>query len=559
MLRLLIVDDEPIIADGLYDEFLGLSHLDLDVYRVYSGRAALELLDRTKIDIIISDIRMPGIDGLQLLERIRNSWPECKVIFLTGYKEFDYAYQAIQSGVVKYVLKTEGYVKVVEALEGVIGEIEKSLKQLHLVEHANLQLNEVSNLLQKDCMTAFLRGETIADTVLLQEWLDRAGMGLKADNPVLIATGKFDVLPVSLSYGEKTKLFYTLKLIAGQYLSPFIETAHMVDDHYKLIWFMQPKGLQEETSSVAGASSDMWDRTQMFVKNTLETIQMSCRETLGLTISFVLHSKPTDWNHIVRDTRVLDLLMDYRIGSGTEMLLTDQSVGMDQLQPSKPVILNYQVHANKYAELEHYLEKGQREPFRFLFQEITHSLFELTGKHYPQAQHIYYTVSLLFLSYVNRWNLHDNLPLMTDIHNLFRTEVHDSWEDAVQGLERVALLLFTFQEDEQNRRTDDTVTKIKKFIANHIQEDLSLVRLAELVYFNPSYLSRLFKQHTGLNVSDYIQEAKVKRAMELLRRNELKINDISEALGFGSASNFARSFKKLTGLSPLDFRDSTHR
>jgi two-component system response regulator YesN len=559
MLRLLIVDDEPIIADGLYNEFLEQIHLDLDVYRVYSGRAVLEFLDRTKVDIIISDIRMPGIDGLLLLERIRNSWPDCKVIFLTGYKEFDYAYQAIQNGAVKYLLKTEGYAKVVEAVEDVICEIEASLKQLFLVEHANLQLNEVSSLLQKDCMTALLRGETIADDALRQEWLDRAGMGLKSDYPILLAMGKFDALPMGLSYREKTKLFNALKLIAGQYLSPFIEAAHMVDDHYKVIWFMQPKRIQEETSSLEGASSDMWSRSQLFVKNTLETIQRSCWETLGLTISFVLHSKPTDWGHIVRDNRILDLLMDYRFGSGTEMLLTDQSVDMDKLQPYNPDILNYQVHANKYAELEHYLEKGKRESFRFLFLEITNNLSQLTGKDYPQAQQIYYTVSLLFLSYANRWNLHSNLPLMTDIHNLFRTEAHASWKDAVQGLERVALLLFTFQEDEQKRRTDDTVTKIKKYIANHMQEDLSLVRLAELVYFNPSYLSRLFKQHTGLNVSDYIQEAKVKRAMELLRRNDLKINDISEALGFGSPSNFARSFKKLTGMSPLDFRDSTHR
>src|SRR5690606_14704865 len=107
MYRLLIVDDEEIIVNGLYEIFRNIKDLDLDVYKAYSGEEAIEWLNRTRVDIVLTDIRMPGIDGLELLEIIHRSWPQCRVIFLTGYDEFEYVYKAIQHKAVNYILKIE--------------------------------------------------------------------------------------------------------------------------------------------------------------------------------------------------------------------------------------------------------------------------------------------------------------------------------------------------------------------------------------------------------------------------------------------------------------------
>ena len=81
MYTLLIVDDEAIIADGLYEVFQNLNSLELDVYKAYSGDEAMELLKKTRIDIVLTDIRMPGMSGLQLMEHIQNRWPKCKLYF----------------------------------------------------------------------------------------------------------------------------------------------------------------------------------------------------------------------------------------------------------------------------------------------------------------------------------------------------------------------------------------------------------------------------------------------------------------------------------------------
>ena len=94
MRRILIVDDEPIIVKGLLS-VLEDSGLDADLYKAYSGEEALAILADTRMDIVVSDVRMPGMDGLQLMEHINRDWPECRVVFLSGHSEFDSIYRAV--------------------------------------------------------------------------------------------------------------------------------------------------------------------------------------------------------------------------------------------------------------------------------------------------------------------------------------------------------------------------------------------------------------------------------------------------------------------------------
>jgi len=127
MYRLLIVDDEEIITDGLYEHFVKIVPDKLEVFKAYSGEEALSWLKRYRFDILISDITMPGMDGFALIEHVHRSSPGCKVILLTGYSEFDYVYKAIQMSNVRYLLKTEGYPKVTQTLCELMEQIDSPL------------------------------------------------------------------------------------------------------------------------------------------------------------------------------------------------------------------------------------------------------------------------------------------------------------------------------------------------------------------------------------------------------------------------------------------------
>lgn len=120
MYSVLIVDDEPHVLDALQSLLEEQSQFQLDIYRAESGRDALGIVTQINIDLIISDVRMPDIDGLQLLENAVKFRPFCKVMFLTAYPSFEYAYEGIRKGLISYVLKTESDAVLLEAIENAL-------------------------------------------------------------------------------------------------------------------------------------------------------------------------------------------------------------------------------------------------------------------------------------------------------------------------------------------------------------------------------------------------------------------------------------------------------
>ena len=125
MYRLLIVDDEPAIVEGLALLFSEVEGMDLDVMKAHSGLEAVAIAGTTKLDIVLSDIRMPGMNGIQLMDEIGRCWPSCRFVMLTGYDQFDYIYTAVQKRADAYLLKTEEDAVVVDAVRHIVAACEE--------------------------------------------------------------------------------------------------------------------------------------------------------------------------------------------------------------------------------------------------------------------------------------------------------------------------------------------------------------------------------------------------------------------------------------------------
>jgi len=162
----------------------------------------------------------------------------------------------------------------------------------------------------------------------------------------------------------------------------------------------------------------------------------------------------------------------------------------------------------------------------------------------------------MFLSYINRWHLTEKIAFKIGLSKLTRIDEHVTWSNAAEYLHRLAVIIFDLRNAEQENRAMDAVTRVQHYIHSHLKEDISLIKLAELIYFNPSYLSRLFKQVTGCTLSDYICDMRVKKAKELLEKDGLKIHEIASIVGYESSTYFARFFKKSTNMTPQEYRDA---
>lgn len=555
MYRLLIVDDEAIIADGLYEVFQSLKHLELDVYKSYSGSGALDLLNRTRIDIVLTDIRMPGMDGLQLLEKIHNSWPKCKVIFLTGYNEFEYVYSAIQYEGVSYLLKTEGYGKVINAVEKAILDIEKALKAEEILLRANEQLGTTVELLQKEYFSGIIRGEFSVNEIN-QRQFDELGIPFQVESNIIMLLGRMDDLPKGISYSEKSRQLYSIKLIAEQYFSSHLNSAHFIDENTNLIWLLQPN---KEKVSIEDENKLIWNNMITFIKGNVELIQATCKEAVGISLSFALDDSPVKWEEVSDRFSMLKMLLNYRIGEGAGMLLTDKSLLEKDLQLLEESSLE-KLHVKQFTLdiLGDYLDHGQKSDFNRILDELTNNLKEIKSIHFTPAQELYYSIALVFLSYINKWNLTEKIAFKMGLHKLMQIDGHETWNNAIEFLKNLGDVIFDIQDFEQKKRAQDAIRRVQKHISDNIHnpDELTLIKLADLVYFNPSYLSRLFKQVTGANISDYIWEVRIKKAKLFLEDASIKIHEVAEAVGYGSPTNFARFFKKFAGMTPQEYRDS---
>lgn len=551
MYRLLIVDDEAIIADGLTEVFRNLKEIELDVYEAYSATKALELLRTTRMDIVLTDIKMPGMDGLQLMDKIIENWPACRIIFLTGFNEFDYVYQAIKHEGVSYYLKTEGYDKIIEAVCKAAREIDRRLKDEDMLSHAKECLDAMTKSMQNDYFLKMLNGALLPEDITEIQF-NKLKAGLSVKEPVLLVAGKTNILHKNVTYSEKMQLLCSIDLMLREYLASCAKTL-FVNDGTNLVWFFQPELKKERTEE---ETKTVWNRLAVLVKGSLEAVQDACKSSFGIGISFAIDDKKARWESVTDRFDILKMLLNYRIGKEEGMLITDRSIEESERDGLTGEIKEgFKIRQHQLQLLEEYLDHGRKEEYRELFELLVRDLRVVKSIHDMRAQELYYNIALLLLRYINRWNMVEKIAFQTGLYKLMEITNHDNFSQAVAYLWEISEILFLISDCRSEKRAMNAIGRVQEYINAHLKEDLSLIRLADLVFFNPSYLSRLFKQINGENLSDYICEARVKKAEQLLSETDMKIYSISEEVGFASPANFGRFFKKLTNMTPQEYRD----
>ncbi|PLT45872.1 helix-turn-helix domain-containing protein [Paenibacillus sp. FSL W8-1187] len=539
MLRLLIVDDEEIITDGLYEVFRMRMPDRLDVCKAYSGKEALEWLKRTRFDIVMTDISMPGMSGLELSEEIQLYWPRCRIVFLTGYSEFDYAYKAIQMPRARYLLKTEGFGKVIEVIEEVVAEVDESSQIGSLVELSREQLYALEVMEQAEFIRHLLQdsGTHASDREAFAAELRKAGLKLDPQQQVYVVAGQL-AYPDDSGYSVRSGLLRTAERIWDSFLAEQSRRAGIVEKQGELVWLLQPAVPLERQFDGYFAR---------YLEGMLELIQEACQKQLGLTAAFALGGSPSEWRSVTPQAARLRQLLQVKLSGRMAAVLIDRfepdeaDGGKDDLKLPQRTEL-----------LAAHLEAGRRELFFEAFHELADGLLDAQIQ-VERAVEGYYSVALLLHAAIQRWGLGRDIG---DCRKLLRLDEHASMKEAAAYLRELAGRLFELKHRSEIARASSVIDRICRYIETHLEEDLSLVRLAEINYFNPSYLSRFFKQESGMNLSEYIDGCRLKKAKELLRNGELKIREVAGSVGYEAAHSFTRFFKKSTGLTPQEYRDS---
>ncbi|WNQ10891.1 response regulator [Paenibacillus aurantius] len=545
MRRLLVVDDELFIVNGLTGMIKEAGFPDLEVYKANSAAEALDLLQRTVIDIVLTDICMPGMDGLELQKSIIQEWPRCKILFLTGHHDFDYVKEAIRHRAFDYILKTEGDRAILAAVGKALTELEQEFETGSELLKARQQLQAALPFMQKEFMFDLVRGEA-SPKVALQEQMAELHLDFNTRLPVLLIMAKVDEW-AEKSHSDKALLLYAVQNIAHEYYSSSVLSLSFPYEKSKLAWFIQP-------FASSAQDGDSYRRLFRFVYGATERIQQTCGELLKLKLSFALASEFFPWPQLSDRAERLQRIMRRSFGLGQEWLLTDE-----EFSPAAKASTEHHTKwiRKQVEQLELCLVSGARAEFRSRLAEMAEHPAAASDSGFRTV------ASFQLTSMILTFAMNEGLSVAPyGEYDSIRQWNHNSPEDWEGLIERMAEMgdeIIRLKENAASQHGRSLILKIHQYIDQNLGGDLSMTRLGEVVSLNPIYLSRLYKQLTGDGLTDTIMSARLTEAKRRLKETDEKVQDVAHKVGFESAAYFIRLFKKTTAFTPQEYREHVRK
>lgn len=540
MNRLLIVDDEIEILEWLEEMFLYDVPRELEIHAASSAREALELLDQIPFEVVLTDIKMPGMDGFQFFDKIKENWPGCKVVFLTGYRNFEDIYRVINHQDVRYVLKSEDDEVIVKAVEDFFIQLEEqqSSEQMHCMEIEKLK--RARYWLRKEFIdNIMMHQNTIIKNANYQQ---EFGLDVDFHEDMLLALLRLDHQSSDDAMTENG--FYLLE----QLTETFIEClpkwlssdGHVLENGYLLL-FIQPDGEHREN----------WGKAFTMARGALEFAQTNFNRKYNRTFTAVISSEAAAIAAVSQEVSCMRQILVGYLGNADTAIIHMQNILLINEPEQEPGI-----ELHDPGMLKNYLELRREEEYFTLLQSICRQISAGKGRHDMKATELYYHVGIVLLQFINENQIYQQLAFYTGLYKLLNLKEHENWLDACDYLMNLSRHIFTLLGKHEDSLSDRAMSRVVKYIEDHIDGDLSLTKLADVGGFNASYLSRLFKQIHKITVTDYVLKKRMSAAKKLLSETQDKIQDISAKTGYVSSHSFSRAFRNYTGLSPAEYREA---
>ncbi len=518
MFKIMIVDDEWLVQEGIkvtiennFDniEIVGMAS---------SGREAIEMNALKHPDIILMDIKMPGINGIEAIQTIRSRDTNTKFVIISAYEQFDYAKQAVELGVVDYVLKPINQNKLVTVINKAIDKISEEREQ---------------------------RSKLIRNREKLEKMM-----------PVL----------------EKG-FIYSL-LMHGNFKHEINKYCDIMEIHNDMAYVMVLEvNHSEEDVSIRG------DNLYRKIQN---TIKYKCKCAVGpliinrITVVIFSGSLPDEYEQRVEALSLAESIVsalvqqevDVKIGIGSCLKLERLRHSLEQAGYAMSKIIHESVlHHNdvmitslsNYSYLEvkddqetiiHLMETGQIDKLR----EQTHNFFEKISQSFDEIgfRNVLMELIVMVLGTSYKHELSEaEVGYSTYISEFKRI---NSLNQLTSWCYRKIILVAETIQNSKTSHVSNVILKARDYIDENFNKDIGLNDVSKEVSISPQYFSTIFKEELGLNFIEYLRNKRMEIAKEMLRDKQYSVKEICYKVGYNDPNYFSRLFKKLVGVSPTEFK-----
>ena len=528
MLRMLIVDDEEHIVNALYG-VLAERFDDIEIQRAYSSVTALKMITKMRFDLIISDISMPQMSGLELLDEIRRLWPRCYVLLLTAYDRFDYAYQAIKYERVDYLLKIESYDEICRIVQGKLTLIHQQQEEDEKLLCLGKDLNTISTSVSR----YFLKRIILQGTPLPTE-KDLAGIRLhmSLSSPALLVLGSLS----TSSPAERSRIVAGIDEYLTERLSEVaLQGFSCVSTSYAF-WIFQAKESRQRPES----------EQYVFLQELLDDLPTMVEKRMGHHLALLCADAFVPWCKLHELYQRASInLEQWRNENGTVLFSACEEMNVHSEPSTFPNLdevnmLWEMMKSGNTLELMTILRKGLASIARVHQMTALLPSTAVTG------------VAFLLSQAANLYA--PDMMHTSEFRRLIACIGYDAGDEWVSDVMKTMEDILESREGSKKNMNDWLIERIHQYIEQHYSEDVTLAALADEVHYSPSYLSRFYKAQTGTNIMTTINNVRINHAKTLLTTTSLKLSDIAVQCGFCSTKYFNQVFRRITNVSAMQYR-----
>lgn len=532
MLKIFLAEDEYVVREGIKNNVDWSGHGYEFVGEASDGELAFPMIQRLKPDIVITDIKMPFMDGLELSRLIKKEFPWMEIIILSGYAEFEYAKEAISIGVAHYLNKPISGDDLLKEIDSLADRIEEKKQERSLREKYISEMMEMSGEERKKLFTHMVTGD-LSVTELL-EMSDSLEMDITAD--------RYNVVLIQMQSSHHT----TQTEYSGSVVEVYEKLEHMASSAGALVF---DRNLEGKALVFRGESDEDIDKRQT---GFFEDIKKMLKDYGHISYYVGIGQPVGRLTELPESFKKAAYAYAHRFFTdASEFRHYEDTVKNETASDEEFIISSVDPKEVDRGRLLEFLRKGQRGETEYFIEGFIENVGENAIKSNMFRQYILMDAYFAVGSFVEEIGADRNKIENFDISS---KEIKDK-ESVADYLKRIMDKALEIRDNSASNRYVTVIDEVKRYIdENYADEELSLNSLASHVNFSPNHLSMIFSAQTGVTFIKYLTDYRMNKAKELLRCTSLKSVDISTQVGYKDPHYFSYLFKKTQGMTPTRYR-----
>ena len=558
MIKVFLVEDEYAIREGIKKSVNWEANGFELVGEAGDGEMAYPKIVKTKPDILITDIRMPFMDGLELAKLVKNEMPKIKIVVLSGYDDFNYAKQAISIGVEEYILKPVSGENLINQLKTIAESIQNERQDDELREKYLRDREEIRILEQQKFIHDMIDGRLSVKDSLAQG--KELGIDITAAYYTVIL---MQVFPKNVKSGEVDEYSGVSEEIYSRIKEIYADVEHvyLYEQVGDVLCFLEKADSQEEMET--NVNKEIGDIKALMANYTDRLFYISVGKPVerlrDVNASYKDASRKFAERFMCDDSYVFygeNASQRERI---RETIKAEKNAGIEDINNNSDIskldINNVDIRMISQKTIYNFLKSGTISEVDDLVEEYFDSMGKeavesILLRQYVLVESMLSTVAFLENLGISKENISGILGEYSDPVRF--VESTDTARAYIKGLLRLAI---DYRNQMSDKKYTEIIEKAKKYIQENYQnEDMSLLSVASNVNVSSNHFSAVFRKETGETFIDYLTTVRMEKAKDLLACTSMKTSEVGFEVGYRDPHYFSYIFKKTQGMTPKDYR-----